>query len=174
MKDSYEQPVRPDADQSPSSPLPPRVVIGFDDGTHDAHLITYVASLGVRRDQVARVVHVVEHSPYPGSLLLDGAEEARSFVDEAVFVLRMAGVGASGVVRHAPPSRIARVLTEEASSWGADSIIVSARRPRCWRAPFGRGVRERLLRRSSYPIVLVSPRYPSEPPRHSAGDQMFA
>jgi hypothetical protein len=90
-----------------------------------------------------------------------------------VFVLRMGGIGASGVVRQARLNRIARVLLEEASNCYVDSIIVSARRSRCWWDPLSRGVRERLIKRSSHLVVLVPPRSPLKLLRHGAADRTF-
>jgi hypothetical protein len=170
MSRGDDQPVVQDADERNRDASPLRALIGVNDVVDDAHLLSYIETLGSRRTVVARVVHVVEHGPYPGSLSLETPEEAHAVVDEAVFVIRMAGIGADGVVHHALINRIARSILVEGSSWCADCIVVSARRPRCQLAPFGRGVRERLVRKSSIPIVLVSPRSRSGPSKVDMSD----
>jgi len=140
--------------RGPSSPL--RVLIGLDDMEGGAHLLAYAKLLDRAGNAIARVLHVVEHVTVMGGPVIETPEEAVALVDEAVFSLRMAGVGASGTVRHGRVNRIATVLLDGAASWQADTVVLSGRRTRGWRAISGRGVREQVLRRSSIPTTLVT------------------
>jgi nucleotide-binding universal stress UspA family protein len=161
MSTTGDYPPWPDgyALRGPSSPL--RVLIGLDDREGGAHLLAYAKVLDRAGNVIARIVHVVEHVTVMGGPVIETPEEALALVDEAVFSLRMAGVGASGIVRHGRVNRIATVLLDEAASWQADTIVLSGRRTRGWRAISGRGVREQVLRRSSIPTTLVAPPAPA-------------
>jgi nucleotide-binding universal stress UspA family protein len=88
--------------------------------------------------------------------VIETEEEAGSLVEAAVFSLRMAGIGASGAVRHGRVNRIAAVILDDATTWRADTIVVSGRRTQGLRRLTGRGVREQLVRRSTIPTALVS------------------
>jgi nucleotide-binding universal stress UspA family protein len=145
--------------RGPSSPL--RVLIGLDDLEGSAHLLAYATVLDKAGNAIARVLHVVEHVTAMAGPVIETPEEALELVDEAVFSLRMAGVGASGTVRHGRVNRIATGLLDEAASWQADAIVLSGRRRRGWRAISGRGVREQVLRRSPIPTTLVAPPAPT-------------
>jgi hypothetical protein len=132
------------------------VLIGLTDNDRDNHLLAYAQLLANSGDVIVRILHVVERVALLGGPALETLEEAAAVVDEAVFSLRMAGVGASGTVRRGRVNRIATVLLDEAATWQADTIVLSGRRTRGWRAILGRGVREQVLRRSSIPTTLVA------------------
>jgi nucleotide-binding universal stress UspA family protein len=151
--------------REPSSPM--RVLVGLDDKAGAAHLLSYVQLLGRTNALIARVVHVIEQVTPRGETVTETQGEAATLVDEAVFVLRMAGIGTSGTVRHGRVNRIAAVFLEEAARWQADMVVVSGRRSSGWQRLSGRGVREQLLRHSLRPIVLVSvPARASRSTRH--------
>ena len=137
-----------------SSPM--RVLLALDDKADAAHLLSYVQLLGRTSALIVRVVRVIEQvTPRSGPVTETRGEVAPS-VDEAVFALRMAGIGTSGAVRHGSVNRIAAVLLDEAARWQADMVILSGRRSSGVQRLFGRGVREQVLRYSLRPTVLVS------------------
>ena len=137
--------------------LPLRFLVGVDEAATLPDLTTYLGSVGAHGRVVARAVHVVELVGLPSSRSLESAKEASALVEEAVFLLRMSGVGADGVVRNGAVDRIAEILLEEGSAWNADAIVLRARRTSGLRRLLGRGVREEVLRRSRMTTVLVSP-----------------
>ena len=100
-------------------------------------------------------MHVVEHA-FPSGFAIETVGEAKNLVQEAAFMLRMAGIGASGAVHHGRVNRIAAVILDDATTWRADTIVVSGRRTQGLRRLTGRGVREQLVRRSTIPTALVS------------------
>jgi nucleotide-binding universal stress UspA family protein len=155
-------PDRDHADDDPSilgtaDRYPLRFLVGLDEAATLPDLATYVGSVGARGRVVARVVHVVECVGFPPGVVLESVGEASALVEEAMFTLRMSGVGAEGVVRNGRVDQIARMLLEEGSAWHADAIVLAARRTSGVRRLLGRGVREQVLRRSSMTTVLVSP-----------------
>jgi nucleotide-binding universal stress UspA family protein len=119
-------------------------------------LVAYVGTVGANGRAIARVVHVVELAGRPGGLTTESVEKAWDLIDEAVFLLRMSGVGADGIVRQGRVDRVGLVLLEEVAKWQADAVILRGRRGRAWRRLLGSGVREQVLRQSRIPTVLVS------------------
>lgn len=136
-----------------SSPM--RILVGLDN-QEEAHLLSYVRLLGRTGEVIVRVLHVIESITVMGGPGIETEEEAGSLVEAAVFSLRMAGIGASGAVRHGRVNRIAAVILDDATTWRADTIVVSGRRTQGLRRLTGRGVREQLVRRSTIPTALVS------------------
>jgi nucleotide-binding universal stress UspA family protein len=139
--------------------LPLRFLVGVDEQATIPDLITYVATVGAEGRAIARVVHVVEHA-FPSGFAIETVGEAKNLVEEAAFMLQMAGIGAEGIVRHGRVSRIGIVLLEEAANWHADAIVLRARRAIGWQRLFGWGVREQVLKRSRVTTVLVSRQIP--------------
>ena len=135
--------------------LPLRFLVGVDEQATIPDLITYVATVGAEGRAIARVVHVIEHA-FPSGFAIETVGEAKNLVQEAAFMLRMAGIGASGAVHHGRVNRIAAVILDDATTWRADTIVVSGRRTQGLRRLTGRGVREQLVRRSTIPTALVS------------------
>ena len=139
--------------------LPLRLLVGVDEEATIPDLATYVATVGAESRVTARVVHVVEHA-FPSGFAIETVGEAKNLVQEAAFMLQMAGIGAEGIVRHGRLDRIGIVLLEEAANWHADAIVLRARRAIGWQRLFGRGVREQVLKRSRMTTVLVSCQIP--------------
>ena len=135
---------------------PLRLLLGVDERATIDHLVVYVGTFGAQGRAVARVVHVIEQAAQSG-LALETFEEASNLVEETVFELRMAGIGADGIVRRHRLRRIGDSLLQEASNWRADAIVLMAPRRRF----FGWGVREQVLRRSRGTTVLVSCQAPT-------------
>jgi nucleotide-binding universal stress UspA family protein len=132
-----------------------RFVLGVDERVNLADLVNYVGKVGADGRVIAHVVHVVELVGRSGGLTRATIDDTSALIDEAVFLLQMAGIATDGIVRHGRPSRVGLVLLEEASTWRADAIVLRARRAsgrQHLRAP---GVREQVLRRSRIVTMLV-------------------
>jgi nucleotide-binding universal stress UspA family protein len=145
-----------DADHLGGGRIPLRFLVGLDARATIPDLVAYVGTAGANGRAIARVVHVVELAGRRDRLAMESVEEASDVIDEAVFSLRMSGVGADGIVRHGRMDRIGLVLLEEAAKWHADAVILRGRRGRSWRRLLGPGVREQVLRQSRTTTVLVS------------------
>ena len=87
---------------------------------------------------------------------LETAAEAEQLVAEAVLSLRLVGVGAEGRARPGREDEVAVRIVEESMFWECDAIVLGSRRLHGLERLSGRGVRERVLRLSSLP-VLVAP-----------------
>jgi hypothetical protein len=77
----------------------------------------------------ARVLHLNLRESYGGRRFPLETDATASYAAEAaVFELRMAGMAASGLVRHAMIGKAAEAITAEATEWGADLIILGPAR----------------------------------------------
>jgi nucleotide-binding universal stress UspA family protein len=133
-----------------------RLLVGLDERESIRDLVAYVQSIATGGQAVARVVHVIDHA-FPSGFTLETPEEARDLVDEAVFELQMAGVGAEPVVRHSRMGRVGLTIVGEASQWAADRIVLGGRRGHL----FGSRVREQVLRRAP-DATVIAPTIPGD------------
>jgi len=84
-------------------------------------------------------------------------DEAAYVVEAAVFELRMAGIGASGVVGHALLGKAAEAIVADATAWGADLIVVGApHRNEVATRLFG-SVSLSVLQRAQCPVLIAPP-----------------
>jgi nucleotide-binding universal stress UspA family protein len=99
-------------------------------------------------------------------------EDASRVVEQAVFELRMAGIGTSGKVTSTLEGRVARSIMEQAGRFAADVIVVGCRRHHGLRRLLGNSDRDTLVRLSSLPVLLApveSSRGPTDGARELAG-----
>jgi len=103
-----------------------RVLIAVEDAKHVEHAVAMARRAGATE---ARVLHLNLRESIRGQRFPLETESAASYVVEAaVFELRMAGIGASGLLRHALVDRAAEAIVAEATDWNADLIVLGAPR----------------------------------------------
>jgi len=118
------------------------------------------------------VFHVRERSHYLRIPPLETMEEARAVADEAVAALTAAGIDARAVVRSAEQHHVARLIVEEAAAWSCDAVVLGTTRLRGLHRIGGSGVRERLVRRSSLPVLLAPPALRCSTRLRTRGDRL--
>ena len=112
--------------QATVPPLYRRVLIAVADASQVGPVVELARRAGVRE---ARVLHLNLRESYGGRRFPLETDAAASYAAEAaVFELRMAGMAASGHVRHALIGKAAEAITAEAAEWGADLIILGPSR----------------------------------------------
>lgn len=88
---------------------------------------------------------------------LETSEQASYAAEAATFELRMAGLAAGGVVRHAAVDRVAQAILREAKAFDAQLIVLgSPKRGELLARLFG-SVTHRVIQRSACPVI-VAPR----------------
>jgi nucleotide-binding universal stress UspA family protein len=132
-----------------------RVLVAIDQREARCSVIEFAARLSSGPSAAVRVFHGIEYVGRGCAAPLETRQEAEMVVEEAVFDLRMSGVGASGSVRPCFNRDIGRMIVAEAAGWRADMIVVGGRRGRGPGRVFGHGIRERVLRRSPIPVVVA-------------------
>jgi nucleotide-binding universal stress UspA family protein len=146
---------------------PVLVAVGSFDEPHSA--TKFGAALARERGARVCVVHVTEREFFGRATFdVETASEARRLLEEAVSDLEREGVEASGSVVRAIAGKVAEAILDQAANVGAGEIVLGAKRSG---GIFGRRTRERLLRRSSVP-VLVAPALSDGPSRGALGTEL--
>jgi nucleotide-binding universal stress UspA family protein len=115
--------------------------------------LEFVASVASANDASVRVLHLRELSR---ALPLESHAEAEGMVRDAVHSLQSFGVRAQGRSGSVRQEHVARRIVEEALLWECQGIVLGSQRLHGISRVSGRGVRQRILRLSSLP-VLVAP-----------------
>jgi nucleotide-binding universal stress UspA family protein len=104
-----------------------------------------------------RLVHVRtwdEHPPSGGRYFTETSEQATALLEKAVTGVWKEGLEASGIVLDANRPQAARAIVNEATTWGAD-VIVLTKPPRRFPNPLARHIWARMMRAARCPILVV-------------------
>jgi nucleotide-binding universal stress UspA family protein len=147
---------QPAADtQTTTPPLYQRVLIAVADADQVGPVVELARRAGVRQ---ARVLHLNLRESYSGRRFPLETDAAASYAAEAaVFELRMAGMTASGQVRHAMVGKAAEAITAEATEWGADLIILGPSRRGEYATRLLGSVTLQVLQHAPCPVLVASP-----------------
>jgi nucleotide-binding universal stress UspA family protein len=141
-----------------------RVLATFDDRSQLHEVLGLVHDVAAEGVTEVRALHLRlrEVSGYNWRSL--ETDEQASFVAEAAtFELRMAGLSAGGVVRHAAVDRVAQAILREAEAFDAQLIVLgSPRRGELLARLFG-SVTHRVIQRSACPVIVAPRRAKTRP-----------
>lgn len=131
-----------------------RVLVPVEDASQVEHVVELARRVGVSE---ARVLHLNLRESIGGRRFALETESSASYVVAAtIFELSMAGIGASGQVRHALVGRAAEAIVAEAIEWGADLIVLGfPRRGELATRLFG-SVTLRVLQHAPCPVLVAS------------------
>lgn len=131
-----------------------RVLVSVEDASQAEHAVELARRAGVSE---ARVLHLNLRESIGGRrFALETESSATYVVEAAAFELAMAGIGASGQVRHALVDRAAEAIVAEAIEWGADLIVLGPpRRGELATRLFG-SVTLRVLQHAPCPVLVAS------------------
>jgi len=133
-----------------------RVLVAVDHFDDYGTLTASAAELVRGGHGAVRVLHCLEFVGPGCAAPVLTTPEAELLVECAVFQLRSDGLSADGVVQRAGRHSVHFLIAEAAADWEADLILLGANQRRGLHRLRGRRVRERLIRRTSVP-VLVAP-----------------
>ena len=141
--------------QTTTPPLYQRVLIAVADADQVGPVAELARRAGVRE---ARVLHLNLRESYGGRRFPLETDAVASYAAEAaVFELRMAGMTASGHVRHAVIGKAAEAITAEAAQWGADLIILGPARRGEFAARLRGSVTLQVLQHAPCPVLVATP-----------------
>jgi nucleotide-binding universal stress UspA family protein len=133
-----------------------RLLCAIDQFESGQSALDFVAGLAATNDASVRILHIREVSRMARAVPLETPIEADLLVREAVHLLGRVGTAAEGRSCSVLQEHVARRIADEAVHWDCQAIVLGSRRLRGIARLSGRGVRERILRFSSLP-VLVAP-----------------
>ena len=141
--------------ETTTQPLNQRVLIAVADANQVGPMVELARRAGVRE---ALVLHLNLRESYGGRRFPLETDAAASYAAEAaVFELRMAGMAASGQIRHALIGKAAEAITAEAAEWGADLIILGPSRRGEFAARLRGSVTLQVLQHAPCPVLVASP-----------------
>jgi nucleotide-binding universal stress UspA family protein len=131
-----------------------RVLVPVEDASQAEQAVELARRAGAKE---ARVLHLNLRESFGGRrFALERDSSASYVVEAAVFELSMAGMAASGQVRHALVDKAAEAIIAEAIEWGADLIVLGfPRRGEFATRLFG-SVTLRLLQHAPCPVLVAS------------------
>jgi len=141
--------------QTTAQPAWQRALIAVADADQVGPVVELARRAGVGE---ARVLHLNLRESYGGRRFPLETDATASYAAEAaVFELRMAGMAASGLVRHALIGKAAEAITAEATEWGADLIILGPARRGALASRLLGSVTLNVLQHAPCPVLVASP-----------------
>jgi nucleotide-binding universal stress UspA family protein len=132
-----------------------RLLLALDQYESGQSALRLTAGLAQPDHSEVRVLHIRALSKWARVPPLETPLQAESLVNEAVFSLRLAGVGAEGHSCSVFEDNVAQRIVEESLTWFCDAIVLGTRRLCGLDRLSGRGVRERVLRLSPLPVIAA-------------------
>ena len=148
--------VAPASDTDTSTrPVFRRVLVAIKDESQIGHAVELARRAGASE---ARVLHLNLRESIGGRRFpLETDSSAAAIVETAVLEFRVAGIAATGQVRHALVDRAAQAITADATEWAADLVVLGVpRRGRLLTRLFG-SVTARVQRSAPCPVLVASP-----------------
>lgn len=139
-----------------------KLLVAIDDSDSSLVALSFTVALAKDSGPLVDVLHV---TPPLGMKIFAARTEnaAVSLVQEAVLHLREHGVAATGLLARANALNVPHAIVDAALQQRSSAIIVGSGQSRGIHRFFGRGVRERVTRLSTLPILTSPP--PLEAPK---------
>ena len=132
-----------------------RLLLALDSFEAGEVALDYTAGLAGALGSVVRVIHVRDVPRSVRMPPLETPEDVIELVGDAVLQLRQRGVDADGVARSCFSDNVARRIVEESIAWNADAIVAGSRRLRGFGRLNAEGLRDRIQRLSSLPMLIA-------------------
>jgi len=132
-----------------------RLLLAIDQYQAGQTALEFTTGLAAATGSEVRVIHVRELPGLARVPPMETPSQADALVECAVFTLRLAGIGAEGRAAASPEDQVARRIVDESAVWLCDAIVVGTRRLRGVSRLSGRGVRERIVRLSPFPVIAA-------------------
>jgi nucleotide-binding universal stress UspA family protein len=132
-----------------------RILLALDEHESGQAAVRFTRDLATVTQSDVRVLHIRTLSKWARVLPLETPIQAEDLVHEAVFTLRLAGLGAEGRKYSVIEDQVALRIVEESLYWLCDAIVLGTRRLRGIGRLSGRGVREQVVRLSLLPVLAA-------------------
>lgn len=150
-----------------------RVLVAVQDASQVESAVELARRVSVPGLTEARVLHLNLRESIRGQrFALETEPEASYAMEAAVFELRMAGMGASGEVRHALFDKAAEAIVADATEWGADLIVLGYPRRGELRTRLFGSVMLRVLQHAPCPVLAA--RTAGRDRRHRVEEKRYA
>lgn len=133
-----------------------RLLFAIDQFESGQTALDFVADVASANDASVRVLHIRDVPRMAHAVPLESPADAEELVRSTVQSLTTLGVAAEGRSSSVFHEQVARRIIEESLLWECQAIVLGSRRVHGLARLSGHGMRERILRGSSLP-VLVAP-----------------
>jgi len=141
-----------------------RALVPVDSFGESTNALAMAARIGQTTGGPLRLVHVrIWDPPAPrgvGRFYPETSEEATAVLDNAMNYAWARGVDATGIIVEAQRSCMATAIVREASRWGADVLVLTARPRRFITLGVWDKATRQVMQAASCPVLIV---YPSRP-----------
>lgn len=150
-----------------------RILVAINDFDQCQAVVDVVNAVAAEGVTQVRALHLRERElSGPDWYARESSGHASFVADGAAFELRMAGLAAGGVVRHALVDRIAEAILAEADLFNADLIVVGHPHRRELTARLFGSVTQRVVHRSRCAVMVAGP--PASGHRSQTGSDLSA
>ena len=132
-----------------------RLLFAVDQFESGQKALEFVGDVASANDASVRVLHIRELSKLARVVPLETPDDAEQLVRESVHSLQSLGVAAEGRSCSVLQEHVARRIVQEAGVWECQVIVLGSRRLHGIARLSGGGVRERVLRLSSLPVLVA-------------------
>jgi nucleotide-binding universal stress UspA family protein len=132
-----------------------RMLLALDQYESGQSALRMTSHLATTTQSEVRVIHIRELSKWARVPPIESPDEAEFLVSEAVFALRVAGVGAEGYSCSVFQDYVGQRIVYESLFWLCDVIVLGTRRLRGLGRLSGHGVRDQVLRLSPLPVIAA-------------------
>jgi nucleotide-binding universal stress UspA family protein len=139
-----------------------RILAAIDDRDAGHATVAYSAEVARKTGASVGVLHVLEYAGPGCGAPMESRDDANLIVERAVFELRMAGIGAEGMVLSALRRSPSALLISVSQQSNADAILLGVNHRSGVGRLFGSGLRERVIRRSSVPVLITPSSFVAE------------
>ena len=132
-----------------------RILLAIDDSDSSEAAVSFAAAMATQSFASVRVVYVNEYLVGGRGFTVRTQSEAIQHLERAVKTLRAAGIPTEGVLYLTNSFGIDIRIANSAHDWSADVIVLGSRRRRRFSRFTGKGIRERVIRLPSLPVLAA-------------------
>jgi nucleotide-binding universal stress UspA family protein len=132
-----------------------RILLAIDDSDSSEVAISFAMSLAQKSSSSVRVVYVNEYLVGGRGFTVKTQAEAISHLENAVNALRVAGIPTEGSLYLTSCFGVDARITNAASDWSADVIVLGSRRKHRFARFGGKGMRERVTALTALPVLTA-------------------
>ena len=132
-----------------------RLLLAIDGSAGADPAVAFTAGLANQYGAHVYVVHVNQYVVGGRGHTVITERESGALVDAAVVQLRALGLDSFGFARRATAFNVPQVIADTACATDADAIVMGSNRRQGLRARFGGGIRERVTRLATVPVLTA-------------------
>lgn len=132
-----------------------RILLAIDDSDAREVATSFATAMARQSGGSVRVIHVNEYLVGGRGFTVETQTEAIGLLESAVAALRAAGIPTEGSLYLTNCFGVEERIANAAHEWSADVVVLGSRRRRRFPRFGGKGMRERVIRLTSLPVLTT-------------------